>query len=441
MQVSVEKVSNLGRRLKIEVPAANVANEEQSRLKDLAKNLHIEGFRRGKVPPTFIKQKYGTQIHQEAVSKILQQTLSTALKEQNLRPANRPNVEDLQDQQGQNLSYTVSFEVFPDINLNDFSVIELEKEVAEISDADIEGGIKKLQDQFAAWVEVTDRPAQDGDKVTVDFDGYLNGEPFEHGSAKNQPIEIGSKTLIPGFEDGLIGLVVDEEKTLDLAFPADYGASHLAGQTVQFKIKVKNIDVKVPATIDADFAARIGIEDKDVAKVNARVKDNMLAYVDDLTKTRLREQALEKLHATNPIEIPDSLLEEETHRLLHEKFDKKHDHDQHDHSHPEVSAEQKEELRSAAKKRLALGLLLNEVISKNALQPDEGMVLTKLASMSVMYGGNPQLMRKLYHESKELRQNVENMVLTDQAADLVVAGATIKEKKLPFYDIVNQKTA
>ncbi len=171
MQVSVEKTSSLGRRLTVEVPAASVQVEEKSRLQDLAKDLRIEGFRRGKVPAEYIQKKYGAQIRQEAITKVLQQTLGTILKEHNLNPANRPNVEDLKDVAGENLTYTVSFEVYPDIQLQDFSQIELTKDVPDIQTKDIESGIQKLQEQFATWAEVTDRPAKSDDKLDIDFVG------------------------------------------------------------------------------------------------------------------------------------------------------------------------------------------------------------------------------------------------------------------------------
>lgn len=450
MNVSVEKTSSLGRRLTIEVPAASIKAEEQNRIKHLSKNLAIDGFRRtskkvknGKktkssnsnvVPTTFIENKYGKQVYQEAISEVLQKTLGEALQEQNLRPANRPNVEDLKDTPGENLIYTVSFEVYPEINLSDLSVVELEKEVAEISDEDINNGVKRLQNQFATWQDITDRPAQNGDKLTIDFVGLLNGEAFEHGSANDQTLELGSKSFIPGFEEGLIGATVGATPTLILTFPENYGAAELAGKEVQFNVTVKKIQAKVEAIIDAEFAGRIGIEDKDVTKITAKVAENMQKYVDDLTKTRLREQAIDKLYETIQFDLPESLIEQEKHNLIHEKLNKAAD----DHNH-DLTPEQDIEFSSEAKKRVAIGLLLNEIITKNDIKPEEERILAKVGAMSMMYGGNADFIRKMYMESKELRQSIQNMVLTDQAADFVVANATIKEKKSSFYDIVDRK--
>lgn len=434
MNVSVEKTSSLGRRLTIEVPAASIQAEEKNRLKDLSKNMRIEGFRRGKVPQKFIEQKYGKQVYQEAISEVLQKTLNEVLQEQKMRPADRPNVEDLKDNQGENLIYTVSFEVYPEINLDNLSGIELEKEVATISEADIDSGIKKLQDQFATWEDVADRAAQNGDKLTIDFVGLLDGEAFDNGSANDQAIELGSKTFIPGFEEGLVGATLNSEPTLTLNFPENYGASHLAGKQVQFNVKVKKIQAKIAAPINAEFAARIGIEDKDVTKIAAKVRDNMQKYVDDLTKNLLREKALERLYEFVQFDLPVSLIEKEKHNLIHEKLKKAAD----DHNH-DLTPEQDVEFTKEAKRRVAVGLLLNEIIIKNNMQPEEDRVLAKIGAMSLMYGGNAELIRNMYYESKELRQSVQNMVLTDQAADFVVANATIKEKLAPFYEIVDRK--
>lgn len=434
MSVSVEKTSNLGRRLTIEVPAEQIQQEESNRLKDLSKNMRVDGFRSGKVPANFIKQKYGKEIRSEAVNKVLETSLGTALKEHNLRPANRPNIEDVKDDQGKNLTYTVSFEIFPEIDL-DFAKIELEKEVADITESDIDSGVKKLQDQFATWVDVVGRPAKEGDKLTIDFVGLLDDVPFANGSAENFDLELGSKRLIPGFEEGLVGATADSDQTLKLKFPADYGAADLAGKEVQFNVNVKRIQEKVPAEVNEEFAKRIGIEDKDVTKVRAKIKENMAKYLDDVAKTKLRDQAIDQIYKTIKFEVPASLVEQEKHSIIHEKLNKA----AHDHDHT-LTAEQDVEFTQEAQKRVAVGLLLNEIIVKHDLKPEEERILAKIKSMSLMYGGNAELIHKMYYESKEMRQNLVNMVLTDQAADLIVNNATIKEKKLTFYGIVDAKS-
>lgn len=436
MQVSVEKTSNLGRRLTIEVPAANVQIEEKNRIKDLAKNLRVDGFRAGKVPTAHIQKVYGNQIRHEAINKVLESTLGTALKEQNLRPANTPNVEDLKDTQGENLTYTVSFEIYPEIVLKDFASIVLEKEVAEITEADIDSGLQKLQDQFATWAVVSDRAAKLGDMVTIDFVGLLDGEAFANGSSENFDLELGSNRFIPGFEDGLVGVAAGADKTLDITFPAEYGASDLAGKQVQFNVNIKKIQAKVPAPVDAAFAARIGIADKDVSKIRDTVLNNMRNYVEDVVKTKLREQAVEKLLELHTLELPESLIQREKHSMQHEG----HGDEDCSKVHGNLSSEEDAKLTAQATRRVTVGLLLNEIISKHKLQPEEARVMAKIRSMSLMYGGNPEYIQKMYYESKELRQNVLNMVLTDQAADLIVANATIKEKKSTFYGIVNAKT-
>jgi trigger factor len=438
MSVSVEKTSRLGRRVTIQVPEAVIAKEEQNTIKDYSKNVKIDGgFRKGSdATKAFIKNKYAAQIRSDALNKVLETKLSDVFKEQNLRPANRPQLEDLKDVKGENVTYTVSLEVFPEIELKDFATIVLEKEVADITDADIDKGITKLQEQFASWEDVADRAAQNGDKLTIDFEGYMDGEKFDNGSAENFDLELGSKRFIPGFEEGLVGVKSGDQTSLKLKFPENYGAANLAGKDVEFKVTVKNIQGKVLPPVDAEFASRLGIEDKDPAKVRDKVRENMSKYLEDLAQTNLREQALEKLYEVNPIDLPDSLVAHEKHNIIHEKLQKAHD----DHNH-DLTPEQETEFTAEAKKRVAVGLLLNELISKHKVHPQEDRVLAKLRSMAMMYGGNADFIRKMYYESKEMRQNVLNMVLTDQAADLIVASATIKDKKSTFYDIVEGKSA
>ncbi len=430
MQVSVENTSSLGRRMTVEVPAEQVKSEEKQRIKNFASKAKISGFRPGKVPVDYIQKKYGPEIRQEAVTQVLQTSLGEALRDKNLRPANQPNVEELKDEA--NLVYTVTFEVYPEIELVDMSKVELEKITPEILEEDVDSGVSKLQDQFATWSEVTDRAAEKGDKITIDFVGSIDGEEFNGGTANGFDLELGSGHLIPGFEDGMLGASLDEERTLDLKFPEDYGNKDLAGKDVQFKVTVKKIQSKNEVPLDADFADKIGIEDKDPSKIRDKIKENMLKYVEDIIANKLREQALEKLYEANSFDVPDSLVDREQHNLMHEKYGK----DAHAQS---LSKEQLEQIAIDAKKRVAIGLLLNELISKNDLKPQKERVLAKLQSMANMYGATLDMLQKMYAENKDLQQNVANMALTDEAADFVVSGATIKEKTERFYDIVNDK--
>jgi trigger factor len=430
MQVSVEKTSSLGRRLTIEVPADQLKSEEKLRLQDFAKRAKIDGFRAGKVPADYIQKKYGPQIRQEAISQVLQSSLGTALQEQNLRPANRPNVEEVKDEQ--NLIYTVSFEVYPDINLADLSKIELEKLIPEITDADIDSGISKLQDQFASW-EAVDRAAQNGDQITIDFVGTMDGVEFQGGTAQDFALELGSNRLIDGFESGLVGASNGSERVLDLQFPSDYKNTELAGKPVQFKVTVKKIEAKILAPVDGEFAANIGIEDKDVSKIRDKIKENMIKYVEELNQNKMRDQAIEQLYAVNKFDVPDSLVHKHEHDLLHQKYGN-------DAHSMELSADQKREMAEEAHKSIAMGLLLNELIQRHNLKPEKDRILAKLRAMAISYGGTPDMLQRIYQESKELRERVHNMAVSEQAADFVISGATIKERPAKFYDIVNEKT-
>ena len=361
-----------------------------------------------------------------------------------MRPANRPNVENIDDEVGKALKYTVSFEVYPEIELKDFSAIKLERDVAEISEEDVNSGVEKLQKQFATWNEV-DRAAKSGDKVTIDFVGYIDGEAFEGGTANDMELELGSGQFIPGFEDGLIKSKAGDSKTLDLTFPKDYGSNKLAGKKTEFKVEVKKVKESVLAELNKDFAEKIGIEDGTPEKIKEQVKTNMVKYVEDLTNNKLRESVFDKLYEVNKFELPTSLVEQQKDTLRKEMKGNNTDHDHvHtadcNHEEEKLSAKEEKELTEKAEKSVAIGLLLNEIITKHDIKPDKEKAEQKIRSMAAMYGGaNPEMIQKMYYESKELMQNIFNMVLTDQAADLIVENATIKDKKRKFYDIVDEK--
>lgn len=439
MAVSVEKTSTLGRKLTIEVPADVIAKQEKKTIQAFVRDLNkgkVDGFRKGKVPESYVEKKFQKEIQNETLNKVLQTSLTDALKGENFNLANQPKIDDIKHEPQQDLSYTASFEVFPEVKLKDFSEITLEKPVADISDADIDSGVEKLQKQFATWKKV-ERVAKKEDKVIIDFVGSIDGVEFPGGKGDDMELELGSGQFIPGFEEGLIGAKSEEERTLDLSFPEDYHSKDFAGKKAQFKVMVKEVQEVELASLDNEFAKKIGIEDGDADKIRQQVKNNMEKYVADFTARKLRETALEKYAAAHKIDLPPSLVEQQKEALMK---DKEHNHEHDDSGKCKLDSKEEAELTEEAEKAVLVGLLLNEIIKVNELKPDNKKIAEKINALAAMYGGaNAQMIQKMYYESKELMQNVANMVLTDSAADLIVAGATIKEKKQKFYEIVDQK--
>lgn len=433
MKVSVEATSELGRRLTVEIPSADVAAKANEHLKKVANTIKIDGFRKGKVPESFLKQKYSKQIHGETVMELISSSLQDALKQQQLNPVDTPVLEDIKDEQGKDLTYVAKFEVFPTFELADFKQLELTRLVADLNDEDIDQGIKSLQEQLATWQPATDDyEAKNGDKLVIDYVGSIDDIPFDGGSAKNAEIEIGAKRFIPGFEETLIGVKTGEQRNLAVTFPENYGAKELAGKPAVFAVTVHSVSSKELAKVDEDFAKNIGIEDGDVSKIRDKITENMHKYLASAVQEDLRNQAIVKLVEINPITIPSALLDKEKESMLQNR--KGQD--------PSFTADQQqlEQIEKEATKKIRLGLILNEIISKHNIKLDEARLVKKFQDLSAMFGGNMDLIKRIYKDTDRLMDNLKSTVLTEQAVDLAVEYATLQDIASTFYDIAKRST-
>jgi len=422
MQVSIENTSNLGRRVTVDVPGDRVNTEEASKLKNLSKTVKIDGFRPGKVPEKLIQERFGPQVRQEAVGKLVESTLPEVLKQENLTPASQPVVEEVKDDKGSDLQYIFTVEVLPEIELKDFSELKLTKKTADITEEDVDKGILRLQEQFGDWKEVQ-RDVKDGDKVSIDFEGLMDGKPFEHGSGQDVSLEIGSGQFIPGFESGLEGAKIAEQVTLNLEFPKEYGAKDLAGKPVQFNVTVQKVFEKDLAPQDEEFAKKIGLEDGDTNKIREKIKSNLEKFLEDIVGRQLRDAALDKLFEVHPIDVPDSVVEREKKGILE------------DAARRQVQWND-DEVHEEAKKRAALGLLINKVIQQFEIKPDADRIKAKVQELSAMFG-NTDFVQDMYLKSPELLQSIQSSVLADQATDFIVEKATIETETSTFYDIAD----
>jgi trigger factor len=424
MKVSVETTSNLGRKVTVAIPSADVEAKKKEKIKKVASTMKIDGFRKGKIPTSFLQQKYSKQIHGDAVVELIESSLQNALRQEKLVPVDVPAVEAITDEHGKDLQYTAKFEIFPEIELQDFSSIELSRFIADITAEDIDKGIESLQEQFATWKAV-DKTAAEGDKLIIDFVGSIDGVPFKGGDGKNVPIEIGAKKFIPGFEEGLVGAKMGEERDLFVTFPEEYGVAELAGKPAKFATAIHSIESKELATVDEEFAKKIGIQDGDVAKIRDKIKTNMEGYLASIVQEDLRNQVADKLIEINKFDIPNALVEKEKTAILENRKDQEVD---------------MVKLEEDAMKKIQLGLILNKVISKHNLQPDEARIKNKIMELSSMFGGNVDLIKRIYKDSDKLLANVKNSVLTDQALDLAIEYATKQDISSTFYDIANRST-
>ena len=316
MQVSVETTEGLERRMTVQVEESQISDKVDERLKNLARTTKLKGFRAGKVPLKVVKQHYGKQVRFEVMSDVMQQTFYEAVTQEKIRPAGMPNFEpDEKSLESDGFTYTATFEVYPEVELVDLSKTEIEKPVVNISDTDIDEMIETIRKQHVEWKEV-ERVSQHGDRVNVDFKGSIDGEVFAGGEAQAQDIEIGSGRLIPGFEDGLIGMEAGSNKTLDLQFPEAYHAKDLAGKDVQFEVTMNRVDEPTLPEVNEDFAKKMGVEDGDVDKFRAEIKENMELELADKLQSKIKMAVMDALISAHEIQIPQALIDNEAQALM-----------------------------------------------------------------------------------------------------------------------------
>ena len=427
MQVSVESGEGLTRTLKVTLPAEKVDEVVNAKLQEVARTVRLDGFRPGKVPVRVVRQRFGAQIRQEAYGELIQSSFQEAAVQENLRPVGEPSI-DLQETEG-GLTYTATFEVMPEVELKDFSVFQLERPVAEVTDADVDEMIEKLRKQRTEWEEV-ERPAQEGDQVTIDFTGYIDGEAFEGGSAEDVPLVLGSGTMIPGFEEGLIGAAPGETRTLELKFPDDYRVEKLAGKDARFEVTVKKVaEPKLPE-VDEDFIRSLGVEEGTEEALRKEVRENMERELRQKLRSRTKDGVMEALLAEYDIQVPAAMVDQEAWALKEQAQQEM------------AQAGQASAIdlpldlfRDQAERRVKLGLVIAEIIRSQNIEVDQQRVDEMIAEQAATFE-EPQEVIDWYAANPRARRTVENAVLEDQAVDWILEQAQVTDKPMTFAELV-----
>ena len=431
MQVSVETTQGLERRLTITVPSDTVDSAVKSRLQQLAKTQRINGFRPGKVPVSVIKKRFGQAVRQEVAGDVMQQNFYQAVIQEKIQPAGMPKFELTKDEDGQDLEFVASFEVYPEVEVKGVSDIEIEKPVVEITDKDLDNMMETLQKQHASWKEVK-RKAKKDDKVIIDFVGSIDGEEFEGGKAEDFALELGKDRMIPGFEKPLVGAKAGEEVTIEVTFPEDYHAENLKGKDAEFDIEVLKTEGPVLPEVNDEFAKLFGVEEGGVEALREEVSKNMTRELTSAVKAKVKEQVIEGLLESNEVELPSALVAQEV-DVLRQQAVQRFGGQVDPKNMPQLPAEMFEE---QAKRRVKVGLLLGEVIKTNELKVDEAKVEELIASAASAYE-DPQEVIEYYKSNKELNQQMQNVALEEQAVETLLANAKVKDKKAKFKDIMN----
>ncbi|AJJ12020.1 trigger factor [Yersinia rohdei] len=432
MQVSVETTQGLGRRVTITVAADSIEKAVKSELVKAAKNVRIDGFRKGHVPMNIVEQRYGASVRQDVLGDLMQRNFVDAIIKEKINPAGAPNYVPGQYKQGEDFTYSVEFEVYPEVELKDLESIEVEKPVVEVNDADVDTMLDTLRKQQATWKE-TDAAATAEDRATLDFTGSIDGEVFEGGKASDFVLAMGQGRMIPGFEEGVIGHKAGEEFTIDVNFPEDYHAENLKGKSAKFDIVLKKVEVRELPELTEEFIKRFGVADGSLAGLRAEVRKNMERELKGAVRNRVKTQAIDGLVSANEIDVPAALVEGEIdvlRRQAAQRFG----------GNEKQAAELPRELfEEQAKRRVVVGLLLGEVISQHELKADEDRVKALIEEMASAYE-DPQEVIEFYSQNKELMNNMRNVALEEQAVETLLAKAKVTEKPTTFSELMNQTT-
>jgi trigger factor len=435
MQVSIEATTGLERRMTIGVPAAEVESAVAARLQEAAKTVRINGFRKGKIPLKVIKNRFGAGVRQEVLGDIMSRSYYTALNEQKIKPAGQPRIEPKVMDEGKDIEFVAVFEVYPDVTLSDFSKIKVEKLVADVSDKDIDTMIENLRQQRQTWDEVK-RQAKDGDMLNIDFEGTIDGEAFQGGSATNNNLVLGSGRMIEGFEKGLIKSKSGEDVTLKLAFPDDYRSQELAGKAVVFNVKVNKVSAPKLPELDDEFFTAFGVEEGGEEGFRKEVASNMERELRKASKNRLKTALMDELLAQNSIDVPSALVAAEVNVLRQQALQQFGDAAK----NLDPSLLPDELFSEQAEKRVKLGLLLGEVIKQQGLRADPAKVREAVEDIASTYE-TPEEVINWYYSNKDQLDTIESAVLEDQVFDIVAEKAKVSERKVSYEELTRPKQA
>ncbi|AIR87173.1 trigger factor [Pantoea rwandensis] len=433
MTVSVETTQGLGRRISITVAADSIESAVKKELVEVAKKVRIDGFRKGKVPANIISQRYGASVRQDVLGELMTRNFVDAIIKEKINPAGAPNYVPGEYKEGEDFTYAVEFEVYPEVELKGLDAIEVEKPVVEVTDADVDTMLETLQKQQATWKE-SDAAATAEDRATIDFSGSVDGEEFEGGKASDFVLAMGQGRMIPGFEEGVVGHKAGETFTIDVKFPDDYHAETLKGKDAKFEIVLKKVETRELPELTEEFIKRFGVEDGSVAGLRAEVRKNMDRELKGAIRNRVKSQAIDGLVEANDIDVPVALIDSEIDVLRRQAAQRFGGNEKQAFELP------RELFEEQAKRRVVVGLLLGEVIRINELKADEDRVKALIEEMASAYE-DPQEVIEFYSKNNELMNNMRNVALEEQAVEAVLAKAKVTDKPTNFQELMNQTSA
>jgi trigger factor len=431
MAVNVEQLGALERRVSMSVPVQDVDRQVDDRLKKLARNVKMPGFRPGKVPLKMVLQQYGPQVRSEVIGDAVQKAFTDVVKEANLKVAGQPRIEKKDGAADAALfEFSATFEVYPEVKVGDVSGKSIERPQVTVDDAAVERTLQILRKQRVTYVPAA-RATQDGDRITVDFEGKIGGEPFPGGKAAGYAFVLGEKRMLPEFESSALGLKAGESKSFDIKFPEDYHGKDVAGKTATFSIEIKRVEEPKLPELDAGFAKQLGVPDGDLAKMRAEVRANVEREVKKRVEARLKAQALQLLLDSAPIELPKALVQMETQHLVEQAV-----------SELQAKGLKIEKLpfdpqafESSAKRRVALGLIIGELARSEKLQPKPAEVRALIEAESQSYEHPAEVVKWFYMQPQRLSE-MEGLALESNVVQWVLSKAKAEDKPIAFDELM-----
>ena len=431
MNVSIEILSGLERRLTISIDSTKFEDEITSRLEQARANVKLPGFRSGKVPFKEVRRRYGQAVRMEVAGELMQSSFVEAVRQEEVNPAGSPKLDVVKMDPGIDLEFTATFEVYPSIDLAPFDKVTVKRPMAEITDADLEDMIERLRQQHATQ-EAAERPAAEGDAVKVDFEGLLNGERVESACGEGMAFTLGQGQMIEDFEAGVIGLGAGEKKTFDATFPEDYRAEEMQGKTVQFTVAVLEVNESKLPEVDEDFMQQFGVEGGDLEAFRAEVTSNMQRELNNAIKNQVKQQVMDGLAKVHGFSLPHDLVHREIHSLKEQMM-----------SQFQMPPGQSPNIdlpdalfQDQAEKRVKVGLIVNEIIKAQKMIAEPENVEIRLQEMAAPYG-EPEQVINWYRSNPEQMGNIEMAVLEDQVVDRILDGAEIQEVDTNYSDVIS----
>jgi trigger factor len=434
MQTNIETLGKLERRLDVALPAEQIEREIEQRLRKLSRTVRMDGFRPGKVPLKIVAQHYGPQIRTEVIGDAVQKTFSEVVREKNLRVAGYPRIERKDGDDGKQLAFSATFEIYPEIKLGDLAAVKIQRPVHPVDDADVDRTIEILRKQRATW-EAATRPAQTGDRVTVDFVGRIDANEFPGGKGSDLSVIIGEGRVLPDFESSLAGISAGERKIFPVRFPDDYAGKEVAGKTADFEVNVKNVEAPKVPELGADFAKSLGVADGDLAKMREEVKSNVELEVKKRVESDVKQKVMQALIDSATLELPKSLIEIETQRMVQQ-------------ARAELEARgvkleklpvNPQALAERARRRVALGLIIGELVREQSLHPKPEQVRALVTEHAQTYEQPFEVVKWIYSDQQRLSE-FEGLAVEANVVNWVLGRAKVEDQAIGFETLMGAAT-